>query len=295
MLFSRISILCSALICHGAAKGITVRFLASPPEDSIAQYTVYRSGSAQGPVSLIGQVSASPHKDTLSFSDTSVNKGTSYFYSIRAVNREGIESDPSEATQIAFPVLSLPDTLRPDAASRATSIALSEAIDPLRGSVPLSVALKDSSRFTMAFDLATRTLSFRSRSGRADTGAVIARAEYFGKFGDKDTLLVIVAASQTSSLRPAGEDRAAEIAFPAFHSPRSGPMAIRNLPGPGRLEILTALGSRLYSHNLLSPRPVLLWNGRDNEGRPLRPGRYLLVVRDAAGSIRETGAFTLSR
>lgn len=294
MLFSRILALCSALLCQVAAKGITVRFLASPAEDSIVRYGVYRSGSAQGPATAIGQVSASPLLDTLSFSDTSARKGESYFYSIRAVNLAGIESDPSEATQIAFPVLSLPDTLKPDAASRTTSISLPESTDPLRGYAPLSVALKDSSRFTMAFDLATRTLSFRSRTGKADTGAVIARADYYGKFEDRDTLLVIVAATQASSLRQAPVESKVDVSFPASHSLRSGFMTILNLPGPGRLEIMTALGSRMYSRSILSPKPALLWDGADNEGRPLRPGRYLLVIRDAAGSIRESGAFTLS-
>jgi hypothetical protein len=295
MRFSGIPALCSFLICHAAAKGITVRFLASPQEDSIVRYAVYRSGSAQGADSAIGQVSASPYRDTLGYSDTTARKGESYFYTIRAVNAAGLESDPSEATQIGFPVLSLPDTLRPEAASRTTSIALPETNDPLRGSTPLSVALKDSSRFTMAFDLATRTLTFRSRSGKADTGAVIARAEYFGKFEDRDTLLIMVAASPGTSLTPALQQKPAGISFPALHSPRSGPMAILNLPGPGRLEILTPMGSRMYSQSILAPRPVLLWNGADNHGHLLGPGRYLLLVRDETGSVREAGAFTLSR
>lgn len=294
MLFSRILALFSVLLCDVAAKGITVRFLANPAEDSIVRYMVYRSASAQGTAAAIGQVSASPLRDTLSYSDTSAGKGESYFYSIRAVNAAGLESDPSEATQIAFPVLSLPDTLRPDAVSRSTSVALSDATDPLRGSVPMTFALKDSSRFTMSFDLATRTLSFRSRSGKADTGVVIARAQYFGKFEDRDTLLVMVAASQGTSVPQAREERPAGISIPAQYSPRSGPMAILNLPGPGRIEILTALGSRMYSRSILAPKPVLLWDGLDDNGRPLSPGRYLLIVRDAAGLVREAGAFSLA-
>ncbi|HKP97259.1 MAG TPA: hypothetical protein VJ385_16035 [Fibrobacteria bacterium] len=292
------AILLAGLSGAASAKGISVRFLACPPEDSIVRYEVYRSDSAGGSAKAVGVVPASPGSDTLGFRDLSAEKGRPYFYAIKGINAGGVASDPSAQTQVGYPLLSLPDTLRPDQATGATRAVLAPHSDPLLGSAPLVLSLADSARFSVAYDPASRTAAFRSRSGKADTGRVVVRAQYFGKFEDRDTVLILVSATGSAASLPrlpgAPAAGAARSAFPSRYSPLAqGPLSLSGLPGPGSLEILTALGARARVLELPGPRARLLWDGRDHSGLFLRPARYLWAARGPGGSVLETGSFLI--
>jgi hypothetical protein len=277
------------------AKGIAVRFLACPPEDSIVRYEISRSDSLGGSALILGTVPPAAGGDTLGFQDLLAEKGRPYFYSIRGINAAGVPSDPSEPTQVGFPVLSLPDTLRPDILTGMTRILLPIGCDPLRGGAePLALALMDSSRFSISFDPATRAASFRSRSGKADTGWVILRAQYFGKFEAKAPALVLVAANTVSIPAASAAPAASRSDFPARYSPLSqGPLSLSGLPGPGRLEILTLLGTRTSALTVPAPRVRLVWDGKGESGRYLRPARYLWVLRGLSGAVLESGSFLI--
>ncbi|MDB5047973.1 MAG: hypothetical protein JWO30_1044 [Fibrobacteres bacterium] len=278
------------------AKGISIRFLACPPEDSIVRYQVYRSDSTGGVALRLGEVAALAGRDTLDFQDLLAEKGRPYYYTIKGLNADGVSSDPSEETEVGFPILSLPDTLLPDKLTGQTRAVLPLSVDPLRGSAPLALALMDSSRFSVSFDSAARTASFRSRSGRADTGWVVLRAQYFGKFEDKVPLLIIVAATGTVSLPALSASSAAAFlpVFPASYSPLSqGPLSLDRLPGPGRLEILTLRGTRSVAMAVSGPRARVWWNGTDDSGRMLRPARYLWVMRGLSGSVVRSGSLLI--
>jgi hypothetical protein len=276
------------------AKGIAVRFLANPAEDSIVRYEVYRAGSPGGASVAVGEVAAVPGADTLSLPDLTAEKGTRYCYTILGVDVGGVVSEASEATQVAYPVLSLPDTLRPASGALSTTVTLAAASHPLEGSEPLSLALLDSSRFSVAYDPATRLAVFRSRTGSADSGWAVVRAEYFGKFRDRDSLYIVTASAAPVSLPPLAPEVRAAAPFPDRYSPRSqGPLSLRDLPGPGRLEILTLSGSRAFGTEVPRPGSALLWDGKDDAGRPLRPSRYVWMVRGGSGAVLGAGAFLL--
>jgi hypothetical protein len=228
---ARLAALLSLGLGLAQAKGILVRFLAGPAEDSIVRYEVYRADAPGASALPIGKVAAVPGADTLVFSDLTAEKGRPYTYRVTSVNGEGGESDPSEQTQVAFPFLSLPDTLRPDKTTGLTRMVVPSSSDPLRGTAPLALALIDSSRFTLAFDAASHTAVLRSRSGKSDSAWTVVRAGYFDKFEDRDSVLVVVAGPATVS-----------VAFP---------------PDPGRA------GKRSRRGAL----PPLLWNGRNAAGR----------------------------
>lgn len=226
------------------AKGIHVRFLANPAADSIVRYQILRA-EAPGQASLpIGELSALPMADTLGFPDSSAAKGKPYAYSIMAINAEGGISDPSTATVIGYPALSLPDTLRPDKASGLTRFVVPAASDPLRGSERLSLTLLDSTRFTLAFDSATHTATFRTRSGLMDSGWARISAQYYGKFSDQDSVLLIAGVQPSVSMGSANRDA--------------------NSP---------ATGARKEGGGLMPPGPARLWQGRDAAGRllPVQP------------------------
>ena len=279
-----------------SSAGVQVRFLANPADDSVARYDVYRSETEGMAGTRIGSLAPAAGKDTLAFADSQVVRGRSYSYSIKAVNAAGGESDPSEASRIAFPDLSLPDTLFPGTWQSGTPYRLPASAHPLAGFASLSVELVDSTRFRLRYDEAAGTLEFFSRSGHTDTGRVTLRAAYFGKFEDRDSLILIVAAGSPVGTRP-GDAAPGGIAFPGRFSLALGPMLIRNLPRPkpgekpGSLEIFTLAGRLVFQLTLARPGD-LLWDGR-GEGGALRPARYLLVIRDGSGRRLGGGAFSL--
>jgi hypothetical protein len=289
-----------ALFCgQSSAKGVYVRFLANPAEDSIVRYIVYRSTVSGDSGEAVGELAAVAGRDTLSFPDSNVDRGKPYFYTITARNAGGLESDRSTETEEAFPLLSLPDTLRPDAVSRLTRVSLSSGADPMNGAAPLSVSLADSARFFVTYDAGTHRATFRSRSGLADTARLIVRAGYFGKFEDRDTALVIVSASSSVSISApaisASTPSLARMRLPAgFSIASQGGMILRDLPGPGDLQILSLSGAEVYAHRLAAAKEDLLWDGRDPSGRTLKPARYLAVVRDCRGRLLDSGVFSLA-
>ena len=220
------------------ANGIHVRFLANPAEDSIVKYRILRAEAPGLASQPIGEIAAPLLADTVGFPDLTAAKGKPYSYSIKAVNAGGEESDPSSATVVAYPALALPDTLRPDQVTGLTRFVISAASDPLRGTEPLTLTLLDSTRFTLAFDSATHTATFRTRSGRVDSGWARVSAQYYGKFSDQDSVLLVAGIQPSVSLgSPMWEGGAART---RENGSRSG-----------------------------SPQPARLWQGRDAAGRLL--------------------------
>lgn len=196
-----LSFLLLGLFLHpGSAAGIRVRFLASPPEDSVIRYDVWRCDSSGSPAK-VGALPADPAADTLSFPDSTARKGVAYLYCLRAVNAAGLESDPSDSSRVAQPRLAFPDTARPSAGR--TSLALAPGAHPLKGHAPLVLSLEDSTRLRLVHDTVSGSVHFLSPSGTADTVTAVVRASYHGKFSDLDTLVVLVEGMGTASaLRP---------------------------------------------------------------------------------------------
>jgi hypothetical protein len=240
------TVLCSALLglflglgnTPADANGIHVRFLANPAEDSIVKYRILRADAPGQASQSIGEIAAPLLADTLGFPDTTAAKGKPYSYSIKAIDAQGGESDPSGATVVAYPALALPDTLRPDNASGLTRFVIPAASDPLRGTEPLTLTLQDSTRFTLAFDSATHTATFRTRSGRLDSGWARVSAQYYGKFSDQDSVLLVAGVQPTVSL--------------------GSPMLKGSAAGARESGIPSGL-----------PEPMRLWQGRDAAGRLL--------------------------
>lgn len=250
------------------AKGILVKFLPNPPEDSIVRYDVYRSSDSADAGTSIGSILPIV-ADTLRYPDLSADKGTAYFYSIRAVNGDGLESDPSDVTAAAMPALALPDTLRADSAG-AARWTLSLSARPLPG-VPLFCALVDSSRFSLVFDSTRGKITFVPRAPRGDTAKLIVRASYFGKFEDRDTVLVMAGAPAATALR-AGESAGALRAFRG----NDGTLRLSGLPREAWVEIAGADGARIFRGFLRGPETAV---------RGLGYRACYVAVRDAGGRL----------
>lgn len=273
------------------SKGITVRFLPNPPEDSVVSYQVLRAeGPGLAPVP-VGLVPAAAGSDTFSFADTSALKGRPYLYSIVGLDAAGGASAPSESTEVAQPFLALPDTLTGD--SRGARFSLALGADPLSGLAPLALSLEDSSRFTLRYDSAARQIVFAAR-GEAHSGPVTVRAAYFGKFTDRATVWLSM---EPTALRPRPGASAPQPAWnlPAAWSPRSGSLRIRGAEKPGSGQaatwsLWTARGDAVAELALPGDGSEAVWDGRDRSGRPVKPAGYLWSARGRGGSLLRSGS-----
>jgi hypothetical protein len=295
---SPISVFLGGLLAFAAPafpKGITVRFLPNPPEDSVVSYQVMRAdGRGLAPV-LVGKVSAASARDTIAFADTSALKGKPYLYSIIGVDSGGGASAPSESTEVAQPLLALPDTLL--GVAQGARCALAFAADPLSGSAPLSLSLEDSSRFTLRYDTAAGQIVFAPR-GEARSGQVVVRAAYFGKFIDKGTVWISL---EATALRPApgAADPAQAWDIPGAWSWSRGSLRMR---GPERSDrsgpsaswsLWTADGEAVAALILPGDGSEAAWDGRDRRGRPVKPAGYLWSVRAPAGALLRSGTLRI--
>jgi hypothetical protein len=295
---SRIAFFLAGLAAFGSLpvfpKGITVRFLPNPPEDSVVRYQVLRAdGRGLAPVP-VGQVSAAAGKDTLTFADTSALKGRPYLYSVIGLDAGGGASDPSESTEVAQPFLALPDTLV--AGGRDARFTLSLGADPLSGAVPLSLSLQDSSLFTLRYDSAARQIVIAAR-GEARSGQVVVRATYFGKFTDESKVWLSL---EPTALRPrpaAAPSGAWDI--PAAWSPGLGSLRIRRGEGQAGAgttsswNLWTARGEAVAALALPGDGSERAWDGRDTRGRPVKPDRYLWAARGPGGLLLRSGSLRI--
>ncbi len=278
------------------AKGITVRFLPNPAEDSVIEYRILRAAPGLPPAQ-IGRLPASPGRDTFSFADTSAARGLAYRYSIIGMNAGGGASDPSESTDVALPSLSLPDTLR--AAARESYWTLALAADPLSGAAPLALALEDSSRFSLGYDAPTHRIRFSPR-GQAAQGWAVVIATYYGKFADRDSIWLAFDATGIRDAMHARNGRSPHL--PATWSARQGSLRIRpkgsasdRAAGPraGTWNLLTANGESVATVVLPDDASETFWDGRDAQGWPVHPAGYLWAERGPDGGLRQAGSLRI--
>jgi hypothetical protein len=279
------------------AKGITVRFLPNPAEDSVVEYRILRAEPGLPPAQ-IGRVAVAAGRDTFSFADTSALKGLAYRYSIIGMNAGGGASDPSESTEVALPSLSLPDTLRADAREARWNLALSA--DPLSGAAPFSLSLEDSSRFVVRYDAASHQLMFAPR-GEAVQGWAVVRATYYGKFADRESIWLAFEATGIKAAAPGRAGRA--MGLPPTWSARQGSLRIRAAPGTpggaagagraGTWDLLTAGGESVARLVLPGDASEIRWDGRDSRGRPVRPAGYLWAERGPGGALLQAGSLRI--
>jgi hypothetical protein len=290
---SRIAFFCAGLAASPSlAKGINVRFLPNPAPDSVAEYRILRTEIPGGAPILVGSVPARPARDTLSFPDTGAVKGSAYAYRIVAVDAGGDASDPSDSSEIAEPSLDLPDTLRPPAnlgqSPDGIRITLAAGADPLAGSAPLRLFLEDSADFSLRYDPAGRVATFAPR-GSVRSGRIVVRAEYYGKFSDRDTLRLDFGAP--ASVAVASASGRGDFGIPARWSPRSGGLRIR-AGSPEAVAIFTlrdARGAGVAEARSARGAAEFIWDGRGPGGGRVAPACYLWSLRSETGGLLQAG------
>lgn len=278
------------------SKGILVRFLPNPPEDSVVTYRVLRADGPGLPPAPVGDVPAAVIRDTFSFADTSASKGRPYLYSIIGLNAGGGISDPSESTTVATPILGMPDTLQGGALGARWTLA--SGADPLAGASPLALSLADSSRFLLRFDSVARQIVFTAR-GSALSGQVVVRATYFGKFTDQRTVWLSLQPTSSAGPGAGAASLPRDWVIPATWSPRSGALRLRSPEGSaglgraGTWSLLTARGEAVALLPLPGNGTETAWNGRDDRGGTVKPASYLWAVRATGGALLRSGSLRI--
>lgn len=83
----------------GTAHSVTLTWVAPTTGDAPTSYNVKRALVSGGPYATIGSTAA----PTVTFTDTAVSAGTTYFYVVTAANSAG-ESGPSNEVSAAIPL-----------------------------------------------------------------------------------------------------------------------------------------------------------------------------------------------
>ncbi|MBW8889552.1 MAG: hypothetical protein JF616_17490 [Fibrobacteres bacterium] len=293
---SRFAFVFAGIIAFAApshSKGIRVRFLPNPPEDSVVSYQVMRADGLNLATVKVGQVSAAAARDTFDFADTTALKGRPYVYSIIGLDAGGGASAPSESTEVAQPFLALPDTLLGGA--QGARFTLSIGANPLSGSAPLALSLEDSSRFSLRYDSAAGQIVFAPR-GAARSGQVVLHATYFGKFTDQGSVWISL---ETTALRPSPRTEGGIWAVPSAWSLRQGVLRIRGAAGSAgsataaNWSLWTADGGTVAVLPLPGDGSEAAWDGRDGSGRPVKPAAYLWAARGPGGTLLRSGSLRI--
>lgn len=170
--------------------GIIMKFLPSAPEDSVAKYDIYRD-SVLGQSKRIGTITVNDsisRLDTVSFSDTTVSRGTPYWYSVTALNAAGANSERSTKTKIGIPKLEIVDTLKLFSHGDIV-LKMDSTFNPLGGGLKV-----EASHPLVKWDTVQKYIIFSGNAVRSSgiNELVIIKASYYDKFFARDTVRVII-------------------------------------------------------------------------------------------------------
>jgi hypothetical protein len=267
-------------------QGFLVRFLANL--DATTKYSVYRSNTP-GSVGLkIGEVIPTG-KDTLEFGDLNVVKGTAYFYSVTGTFASGLESDFSSQSAVAYPSISLPDTIRSLPGIAAATFVLDAKMDPLANIAPLDAQIEGTSPFNVQFVPGTHSLVVTSKLGLVQAGKVKIRTSYYGQFQDLDSTVVVI--STTAAINPAFPVHGQRLTVSPL---QPGSLLFSHLPASGELQIFTLQGTTAFKQRFAGGDGTLVWDGRIQGGSA---GSQLLSYRvhDKAGGLAGSGLIHFPR
>lgn len=267
-------------------KGFLVRFLSNP--EPVTKYSIYRSTNLGSPGTKVGEMAPSAI-DTLEFGDLQIVKGTAYFYSVTSTNTNGVESEFSSQSAVAYPSLNLPDTIRSLPSLGSAEFVLDAKSDPLANFAPLDVQLEGASALNVAYVANTHTLVFTSKLGQLLKTKVKVRALYYGEFQDLDSTVIVI-----STLVSVNPSIPAFRLAPLISNSQHGSILFSHLPVSGDLRIFTLQGRTAFQQQFTTLDGTLTWDGKIEGGVQ---GSQLLSYRviDESGRMAGSGHFQLQR
>ncbi len=255
-------------------------------EPDIAHYIVYRSLSPTDlnptPLDTVGS-------STLFYVDSSVLKGTMYYYRIKARNASGVLSTFSNTCS----GLTIPQ----DASAAMDNLCrITQKIKTGETAYDIVWATAVPSTGFVQYD---RDLTLDSMSVWDNTsasshtspiGGLTIPNTYFMRavaYDANDNMFISAIDTLVALDEPPQPHAAPHLSiYPVPYRPSVGALNLADLPAGGSIVILSGDGLEVWSARV-GAETSMSWNGMNNQGSPVMSGVYFAVVRDASGTVVE--------
>ena len=254
------------------------------PEPVVAGYIIFRSLSPDVGFQAIDSVDVS----TTTYVDTDLQKGTFYFYRLKAKDADGNRG--------LFSNLVSGMTIPQDADAGTNNLCEITAIQPVSANsldigwqtqVPTIGFIQYDSDATLD-SMSTWDDASYEQAHTSTIGELLAPANYYLRAVSYDeSNNMIVSAVDTFVFN--GEDPAPLSAptlsiFPVPYHPGTGGLSLMNLPENGRVVIYDGNGLEVWSKDV-GTQTTMNWNGENRNGNQIMSGVYYLVTTDAGGEV----------
>ncbi len=254
------------------------------PEPTVDGYIIYRSIYPDTGFEVIDSVGA----QTTTYIDTNLDKGTYYYYRLRAKDADGNRG--------LFSNLVGALTVPQDANQGTNSLCQITGIEPTsENSLNITWSTQAPSIGFVQFDrdatLDSMTAwdddSYSLTHGNTASGLLAPSTYYMRAVSYDENDIMIISAVDTVEIT--GEDpsplSAPQIGiFPVPYQPAMGGLSFVNLPENGQVSIYNRNGIEVWNRDIGSTTE-LSWDGTNTNGTIVASGVYYVITKDADGSV----------
>ena len=254
------------------------------PEPEVAGYIIFRSLSSSTGFQAIDSVDVS----TTTYVDTDLQKGTFYFYRLKAKDSEG--------TRGLFSNLVSGMTIPQDADAGTNNLCEITDIQPASSSgLDVDWETQDPTIGFIQYDddvtldsMSTWDDASYEQAHSSTTGELIAPATYYLRAVsyDNDNSMIVSAVDTFifTGENPTPLSAPALSIFPVPYHPGTGGLSLMNLPENGRVAIYDGNGLEVWSNDV-GTQTAMNWDGENRNGSQVMSGVYYVITTDAGGEV----------
>lgn len=253
------------------------------PEPEAAGYIIYRSLSANTGFEVIDSVNVS----TTTYIDSDLQKGTFYYYRLKAKDAEGNRGLFSNLVS-GMTIPQDPDAGMNDLCE-ITDIqpAVGTGLDIDWHTLTPTIGFVQYDNDATSLDSMTAWDDSNDQNHTSTTGELIAPATYYLRAVSYDDDAMIVSAIDTfvfTGENPTPLSAPALSIFPVPYHPGTGGLSMMNLPENGRVTIYDGNGLEVWQKDV-GTQTEIAWNGENRNGSQVTSGVYYVVTTDDGGAV----------
>ncbi len=254
------------------------------PEPEVAGYIIFRSFSSDAGFQAIDSVDVS----TTTYVDTDLQKGTFYFYRLKAKDAEG--------TRGLFSNLVSGMTIPQDADAGTKSLCEITDIQPAgtdgldvdwQTQLPTIGFIQYDNDATLD-SMSTWDDASYEQAHSSTTGELIAPATYYLRAVsyDNDNSMIVSAVDTFvfTGENPTPLSAPALSIFPVPYHPGTSSLSLMNLPENGKVAIYDGNGLEVWSKDI-GMQHAMYWDGENRNGSQVMSGVYYVVTTDSGGEV----------
>jgi hypothetical protein len=254
------------------------------PEPTVAGYIIFRSLSSDAGFQVIDSVDVS----TTTYTDNNLQKGTIYFYRLKAKDADGNRG--------LFSNLVSGMTIPQDADAGTNNLceitgiqsAGAEGLDVDWQTLAPTIGFIQYDDDVTLDSMSTWDDASYKQTHTSTTGELIAPSTYFLRavsYDDSNNMII----SAVDTFVFTGEDPTPLSAptlsiFPVPYHPGTGSLSLMNLPENGRVAIYDGNGLEVWSKDV-GTQTAMAWNGENRNGNQIMSGVYYVVTTDSGGEV----------